>query len=139
MLKIHTCHRALLATIVLSCTWGGANQAIAATDAPAAFPAIESSTSANEATFSNEPVSRVYGEEKLVGVVRQVAGNQVTLQLDNGTERSVTLPDDGPIGDMSFLVGQRIVLTDTNCTPPPVPTAIEPPHTPSQVVIPQRW
>ncbi|MFM2431959.1 MAG: hypothetical protein RLZZ511_3172 [Cyanobacteriota bacterium] len=109
---------------MLTVACGGAPQAIAA-DAPSTMPVITE--------------SRVYGEEKLVGIVRQVAGNQIVMQLENGTERSVNLPDDSIVGDMRFLVGQRIVLTDTNCTPPPAPVAIDPPHTPSQMVIPQRW
>jgi hypothetical protein len=73
-----------------------------------------------------------FGQEKLVGRVQRVQGATVVLALDNGTTRSVDLPDAAG-GDFQFLVGQRIVLTQVICVPPVAPL----PQT--RVIIPQRW
>jgi hypothetical protein len=56
----------------------------------------------------------------------------VVLALDNGTTRSVDLPDAAG-GDFSFLVGKRIVLTQVICVPPIV---LQPTQT---GIIPQKW
>jgi hypothetical protein len=74
----------------------------------------------------------VYGQEKLVGRVQRIQGATVVLALDNGTTRSVDLPDAAG-GDFSFLVGKRIVLTQVICVPP----VISPPQT--RVITPQKW
>jgi hypothetical protein len=77
----------------------------------------------------------VYGREKIVGRVQAVQGSTIVMALDNGTTRSVALPDAAG-GDFNFLVGQRIVLTDVNCAPP-----IVTPQTQTRVpdITPQRW
>lgn len=83
-------------------------------------------------TIATRSVARVYGQEKLVGRVQRVQGATVVLALDNGTTRSVDLPDAAG-GDFQFLVGQRIVLTQVICVPPVVP----PPQT--RIITPQKW
>jgi hypothetical protein len=76
--------------------------------------------------------SVTYGQEKIVGRVQRVKGATVVLALDNGTTRSVDLPDAAG-GDFSFLVGKRIVLTQVICVPPIV---LQPAQT---GIIPQKW
>jgi hypothetical protein len=71
---------------------------------------------------------------KLVGRVQSVQGATIVMALDNGTTRSVALPNAAG-GDFSFLVGQRIVLTEVICVPPIVP----PVQTRVPNVTPQKW
>jgi hypothetical protein len=77
----------------------------------------------------------VYGQAKLVGRVQRVQGATIVMALDNGTTRSVALPDAAG-GDFSFLVGKRIVLTEVICTPPIVKS---PPPIITQTITPQKW
>jgi hypothetical protein len=87
------------------------------------------------ATIAARSSARVYGQEKLVGRVQRVQGATIVMALDNGTTRTVALPDAAG-GDFNFLVGKRIILTAVICPPPivkPTPPAI------TQTIMPQRW
>jgi hypothetical protein len=87
---------------------------------------------AQSATIAARSTAPSFGQEKLVGRVQRVQGVTVVLALDNGTTRSVDLPD-AVGGDFQFLVGKRIVLTQVICVAP-----VElPPQ--SRVITPQRW
>jgi hypothetical protein len=83
------------------------------------------------AARSTPPVS---SQAKLIGRVRSVQGATIVMALDNGTTRSVALPDAAG-GDFSFLVGKRIVLTEVLCVPPIVP----PVQTRVPNITPQKW
>jgi hypothetical protein len=87
---------------------------------------------APSATIAARSAAPLFGQEKLVGRVQRVQGVTVVLALDNGTIRSVDLPDAAG-GDFQFLVGQRIVLTQVICVAP-----VELPPQP-RVITPQRW
>ncbi len=84
------------------------------------------------ATIAARSPAQSFGQEKLVGRVQRVQGATVVLALDNGTTRSVDLPDAAG-GDFQFLVGKRIVLTQVICVSP----VASPPQT--RVITPQRW
>jgi hypothetical protein len=84
--------------------------------------------------IASRSATPVYGQAKLVGRVERVQGATIVMALDNGTTRSVALPDAAG-GDFSFLVGQRIVLTEVICVPPIVP----PVRTRVPNVTPQKW
>jgi hypothetical protein len=100
--------------------------------APNPTTTIATSTTSPIITRTAPPV---YGRERIVGRVQGVQGSTIVLALDDGTTRSVALPDAAG-GDFNFLVGQRIVLTEVICTPP-----IVPPQTQTRVpdITPQRW
>jgi hypothetical protein len=89
------------------------------------------------ATIATQSTTPVYGQAKLVGRVERVQGATIVMALDNGTTRSVALPDAAG-GDFSFLVGQRIVLTEVICVPPIVPPAGQT-QTRVPKVTPQKW
>jgi hypothetical protein len=78
----------------------------------------------------------VYGQVKLVGRVQRVQGATIVMALDNGTIRSVPLPDAAG-GDFRFLVGKRIVLTEVICVPPIAPPVQTQTRIPD--VTPQKW
>jgi hypothetical protein len=87
------------------------------------------------ATIAARSVVPVYGQAKLVGRVQRVQGATIIMALDNGTTRTVALPDAAG-GDFNFLVGKRIVLTEVIC-PPPIVKPTSPAIT--QTIMPQRW
>ncbi len=86
------------------------------------------------ATIAARSTTPVHGQAKLVGRVQSVQGATIVMALDNGTTRSVALPD-AVGGDFGFLVGKRIVLTEVLCVPPIVP----PVQTRVPNVTPQKW
>jgi hypothetical protein len=86
------------------------------------------------ATIAARSTTSVYGQTKLIGLVQSVQGATIVMALDNGTTRSVALPDAAG-GDFGFLVGKRIVLTEVTCVPPIVPPVL----TRVPDVTPQKW
>jgi hypothetical protein len=98
----------------------------------ALFPDLVRADVVSPTTIATRATDRVYGQEKLVGRVQRVQGATIVMALDNGTTRTVALPDAAG-GDFNFLVGKRIVLTEVICVPPVVP----PPQT--RIITPQKW
>jgi hypothetical protein len=94
---------------------------------------VRADTLSQPATIAARSTTPVYGQAKLVGRVERIQGGTIVMALDNGTTRSVVLPDAAG-GDFGFLVGKRIVLTEVICVPSTAQTQTRVPQ-----VTPQKW